>query len=76
MGNPWPPVTREELEILYVRQLMNFAQVYGLELSSKMLKSDIIDAILEVANKPFRYDDEPKQMSVRIKRIHENNKEN
>jgi len=64
-------LTKEELEDLYVSQLRNLAAYYGLDLPSRMLKADIVDAILEFLAQP---EEEVPPMSVRVKRIKELNR--
>jgi hypothetical protein len=68
---------REELEELYKEQLCRIGEYLGLEVDMRMLKEEIIEAILE-------YEDEPEVVnvvedfppaSVRIQRIRESNKE-
>lgn len=74
--NHVPPVTEEELEILYVPQLRKLGEYYGLELPSRMLKADIIDAVIEAAKIP-KHELLPGQVrrSARVQRIYEANKE-
>lgn len=68
---------RKELEELYKEQLCRIGEYLGLEVDMRMLKEEIIEAILE-------YEDEPEVVevvedlppaSVRIQRIRESNKE-
>lgn len=68
---------REELEELYKEQLCRIGEYLGVEVDMRMLKEEIIEAILE-------YEDEPEVVnvaedlppaSVRIQRIRESNKE-
>jgi len=63
-------MTKEELEDLYVSQLRNLATYYGITLKSRMLKAEIVNAILE--HQAEKVEEPP--MSVRVKRIMELNR--
>jgi len=63
--------TREDLNALLKTQLVNLAEYYGIRLSSRMLKGEIIEAILNYQRQPK--EEEP-PMSVRVKRLKELNR--
>jgi len=63
--------TEDDLNSMLKTQVFNLAKYYNLKVSYKMLKGDIIEAILD-------YQRQPKEvqppMSVRVKRIKEQNR--
>jgi hypothetical protein len=61
--------TKEELEDLYKSQLCDLGEYYGIELDMKMLKEDMIEAIIEVSKPVEVAKEQPR--SVRIQRIYE-----
>ena len=64
--------TKDELNKLLKRQVVNLAQYYGIDANMKMLKGDVIELILEHGKKETEAN-EP-SMSVRIRRIKEQNR--
>jgi len=62
--------TEKELNALLKTQVVNLAKYYGIDVNMRMLKGDIIKAILEYHQEKVK---EP-QMSVRIRRIKEQNR--
>lgn len=67
--------TKEELEEMYKSQLVNLGEYYGLELNMRMLKEEIIEAILDYKEPEQEVVEELPPASVRIQRIRESNKE-
>lgn len=63
--------TEEELNALLKTQVYNLAKYYGLDVSYRMLKGELIDAILEYQKQPKA--EEP-PMSVRVRRLKELNR--
>jgi hypothetical protein len=66
-------LTEKELNALIKSKVVKLARYYGLDVNMRMLKGDIIAKILEVTT-PKEEAEEP-QMSVRVRRIKESNKE-
>ena len=64
--------TKDELNKLLKRQVVNLAQYYGIDANMKMLKGDVIELILEHGKKETEANEPP--MSVRIRRIKEQNR--
>ena len=62
--------TKEELNKLLKMQVSNLAKYYGIDANMRMLKGDVIELILAYGKKE---EDEP-PMSVRIRRIKEQNR--
>jgi len=63
--------TETELNALLKPQVVNLAKYYGLDVNSRMLKSGIIEKILEYQRQPK---EEESLMSARVKRIKEQNR--
>jgi len=66
---------REELEDLYKDQLVRIGEYLGVEVNIRMLKEEIIEAILEYKEPEQEVVEELPPASVRIQRIRESNKE-
>lgn len=64
--------TQEALDALTKEKLVKLGRYIGVRLNMKMLKGDMIEAILNV-QKPKVVEEEP-PMSVRVKRIQELNR--
>jgi hypothetical protein len=58
------------LESSLKSDLIKLAVYYGVEITSRMLKEEIINAILD-AQKPVEVEEELPPMSVRVRRIYE-----
>lgn len=65
--------TKEELEKMYQRNLFRLAEYYGLRVYKSWSKSRIIEVILDYLSTSEEV--EEVQMSVRVRRIYEANKE-
>jgi len=74
--------TKEALEAITKPKLYDLAVYYELDVTTRNLKAEIIDAIMEHLNKTIVEPDrkaiqeELPEMSVRVRRIYNQNKEN
>lgn len=66
---------RKELEDLYKDQLIRIGEYLGVDVNMRMLKEEIIEAILEYKEPEQEVVEELPPASVRIQRIRESNKE-
>ena len=71
------PFTKDELGELTNSDLMNLADYFDIEYKKYYTKAQLIDAIEDARDPvrtPHREDSEPQPMSVRVRRIYEQNK--
>jgi len=66
---------RKELEDLYKDQLVRIGEYFGVDVNMRMLKEEIIEAILDYKEPEQEVVEELPPASVRIQRIRESNKE-
>lgn len=66
---------RKEIEDLYKDQLIRIGEYLGVDVNMRMLKEEIIEAILEYKEPEQEVVEELPPASVRIQRIRESNKE-
>lgn len=67
--------TEEELELYFKEDLITLAKYYDLSVNTKMKKGEIIDLILNLTQQQEETEVELPQMSVRVQRIYESQKE-
>ena len=70
--------TKDELKMYNLTQLKNLAEYFKIETGSKWRKSDYVDALYEYMKKEDTNLDGShlSEMSVRVRRIYNSNKEN
>ena len=66
--------TKEELDGYLKKDIRALAHFYSIKIDRRMKKGDIVDLILE-AQEPVVVEAEEPQMSVRVKRIYDSQKE-